>query len=110
MDEKKPKEFVQGTGPFTDALGNPSVSGNTLFRKWRTSSRVIWPLTIAAIASNFVIVILSAFVFSGGPITINRHSYENIQKAYQSHPEMLVFILFPLIGLGVVYTCICFCY
>jgi len=96
------KEYVEGAGPFTDEHGQASIHGNTIVHKWNTKGRGF--LTFFAIFWNaFVFTFLSA-TWSGS-VTVNGTPYKSLQHAFDNDPSVLVFLIFPAIGLGIGYVC-----
>ncbi len=101
VDESE-KEFIQGCGPFTDQHGQPSIHGNTIVHPWNSKGRGF--LTFFAIFWNaFVFTFLTA-TWSGS-VTVNGTPYKSMQDAYANDPSVLIFLLFPIIGITLGYIC-----
>ena len=99
------KPFIEGSGPFMNAEGNPSLSGDTLIRNWRSPSH-----KFLIYISAFWNISLVQFIIMGwnNQTTVNGVKYLSLQHAFQNEP-LIVFIVLPsfLIGIGLVYISLC---
>ena len=94
------KEYVAGSGSFTNEYGEASLSGNTIKRSWSSRGRGF--LTLFALLWNSFV----SFIFLAawnGPLTVNGKPYDSVSQAFESDPTVLIFLLFPFVGFCIAY-------
>ena len=98
---------VEGPGSFVDLNGRSDISSSTLVRYWRRSTGP------KGFVSAFFAIIWNSFLaffmwrVMHGPLTLDGRQHQSLIDAYQRDPVTIVFIGFPLVGIGVTYIALC---
>ncbi len=99
-DSGKNKPLIDGAGIFFDVKGNASIAGNAIIRTWRSNLNSF--LLFFTLFWNFVVGVLIYGTWNG-PITVNGVKYESIRHVFESDPSIVLFLLFPVVGVSLLY-------
>ena len=98
------KPILDSTGSYTDIDGRPDISGNTIIRRWKDSgSQSRNSLTLFALIWNGIVMCFLLAIFDGS-VRINGRTYLSILEAFYQDKTVLLFVLFPIIGIGFMYS------
>lgn len=83
-------------------------SGNNLIYYWRESIGTALFISVFALIWNGVVLGALYATITGDGLSVDDVPYTSIADAYAQHPVIIIFLLFPIIGLGAAYFALCF--